>query len=313
MVTIFRTLRGPWAIVWLLVAGLLTAALPGYAADGQRFVRYGQPGQEKPGLLDANDRIRDLSARINDISPETIGSLAQLNQLDPDTLPLVKGEPRLGPPISRAGKIVAIGFNYRDHAEETGTPIPTEPVLFMKAASALSGPFDPVITPRGSTELDYEVELVIVIGRTARYVTEQDALAFVAGFAVGHDVSERAFQRKRGGQFVKGKSADTFAPLGPWLVSPAAVGDVQTLAIRSAVNGEPRQDSNTRHMIFGAATIVSYVSQFMTLNPGDLIYTGTPAGVGSARDPAVFLQPGDVVTLSIDKLGRQQQEIAPAP
>jgi len=295
----------------LISASLLAMAVP--ADAGQRFVRFGEPGQEKPGLLDDQDRIRDLSASLNDISPETIGSLADLEELEPTSLPLVSGSPRLGAPISYAGKIVAIGFNYRDHAEETGTPIPSEPVLFMKASSALSGPFDPVITPRGSTELDYEVELVIVIGRTARYVSEADALDHVAGFAVGHDVSERAFQRKRGGQFVKGKSADTFAPLGPWLVTPDATGDVQSLAISSAVNGQARQSSNTRHMIFGAATIVSYVSQFMTLNPGDLIYTGTPSGVGSARDPAVFLKPGDVVSLSIEKLGTQQQTIAPPP
>jgi 2-keto-4-pentenoate hydratase/2-oxohepta-3-ene-1,7-dioic acid hydratase in catechol pathway len=295
----------------LILASLLAVAVP--ADAGQRFVRFGESGQEKPGLLDDQDRIRDLSARLDDISPETIGSLNDLEGLEPTSLPLVSGSPRLGAPISYAGKIVAIGFNYRDHAEETGTPIPSEPVLFMKASSALSGPFDPVITPRGSTELDYEVELVIVIGRTARYVSEADALDHVAGFAVGHDVSERAFQRKRGGQFVKGKSADTFAPLGPWLVTPDATDDVQSLAISSAVNGQARQSSNTRHMIFGAATIVSYVSQFMTLNPGDLIYTGTPSGVGSARDPAVFLKPGDVVSLSIEKLGTQQQTIAPPP
>ena len=298
-----------------LVAISLLAVANGaaFAAEGSRFVRFGEAGSEKPGLLDSEDRIRDLSAHIDDISPESIGELEALAGMNPDTLPLVQGEPRLGAPISRAGKIVAIGFNYRDHAEETGTPIPKEPVLFMKAASALSGPFDPVVTPRGSTELDYEVELVIVIGKTARYVSEADALNHVAGFAVGHDVSERAFQRKRGGQFVKGKSADTFAPLGPALVTPGAVGDVQNLAITSAVNGQPRQNSNTRHMIFGAATIVAYVSQFMTLNPGDLIYTGTPSGVGSAMEPAVFLKPGDVVTLRIEKLGTQQQTIAPSP
>lgn len=295
----------------LLLSGLIAAALPAVAGDGQRFVRYGAAGVEKPGLLDRQDRIRDLSGLIEDISPETIGALPQLAGLDPQSLPLIEGDPRLGPPLARAGKIIAVGFNYRDHAEETGTPIPTEPLLFMKAASALSGPFDPVITPRGSTELDYEVELVIAIGRTARYVSERDARSYVAGFAVGHDVSERAFQQKRGGQFVKGKSADTFAPLGPWLVTPEAVGDVQALAISSRVNDEPRQASNTRQMIFGAAAIVSYVSQFMTLDPGDLIYTGTPSGVGSARDPAVFLKPGDVVTLSIEKLGTQQQTIAP--
>ncbi len=297
----------------LMLSSLLAMATPGYADDGQRFVRYGESGREQPGLLDDKDQLRDLSAHIEDISPQTIGSLPDLAGLDPTALPVVEGAPRLGPPISHAGKIVAVGFNYLDHAEETGTPVPAEPVLFMKAASALSGPFDPVVTPRGSTELDYEVELVIVIGRTARYVSEGEALSHVAGFAVGHDVSERAFQRKRGGQFVKGKSADTFAPLGPWLVTPDSVGDVQALSIRSAVNGEERQSSNTRHMIFGAATIVSYVSQFMTLNPGDLIYTGTPSGVGSARDPAVFLRPGDRVTLSIEKLGTQQQTIAPPP
>ncbi len=295
----------------LLVALLLTGQV-GLAADGQRFVRFGEAGAEKPGVLDASGAIHDLSSHLPDITPQTIGDLATLADLDPTTLPLVPGSPRLGPPISRAGKIVAVGFNYRDHAEETGTPIPTEPLLFMKSATALSGPTDPVVTPRGSTELDYEVELAIVIGRTARYVSEADAIDHVAGFAVGHDVSERAFQLKRGGQFVKGKSADTFAPLGPWLVTPAAVGDVQTLAISSAVNGSPRQQSNTRHMIFGAAYIVSYVSRFMSLEPGDVIYSGTPSGVGSAMDPPVFLKPGDTVTLSIEKLGSQTQVIAPA-
>ena len=278
----------------LLLTVLLAGASTTAADEGQRFVRYGASGQEKPGLLDDQDRIRDLSAQIDDISPETIGTLGELTGLDPASLPLVQGDPRLGSPISRAGKIVAVGFNYRDHAEETGTPIPTEPVLFMKAANALSGPFDPVVTPKGSTELDYEVELVIVIGRLARYVSEADALDHVAGFAVGHDVSERAFQRKRGGQFVKGKSADTFAPLGPLLVTPAAVGDVQNLAIESSVNGQARQSSNTRHMIFGAATIVAYVSQFMTLEPGrpDLHGHARPASA-APWSPRCFLQPGD--------------------
>jgi 2,4-diketo-3-deoxy-L-fuconate hydrolase len=229
------------------------------------------------------------------------------------SLPLVEGEPRLGAPIARAGKIVAVGFNYRDHAEETNTPIPAEPVLFMKAATALSGPFDPVIAPRGATALDYEVELAVVVGRTARYVSEADALAHVAGFAVGHDVSERVFQNGRGGQFVKGKSADTFAPLGPYLVTPGAINDVQNLAIFSEVNGERRQSSNTRHMIFGATFIVAYVSQFMTLEPGDVIFTGTPSGVGAAMRPPSFLKPGDVVTLGIDALGVQRQTIAASP
>lgn len=309
-----RRLRpGPSGILLrVLVVALLLLTAASQAAEGQRFVRFGAVGAERPGLLDGEERIRDLSAQIPDITPETIGQLAGLAHLDPTSLPLVEGSPRLAAPIARVGKIVAVGFNYRDHARETGTPIPTEPVLFMKAASALSGPFDPVQTPRGATELDYEVELVILIGRTARYVAEDDALNYVAGFAVGHDVSERAFQRKRGGQFVKGKSADTFAPIGPWLVTPAAVGDVQNLAISASVNGEQRQSSNTRHMIFGAAGIVSYVSQFMTLEPGDAIYTGTPSGVGSAMQPPVFLQPGDQVTLTIDRLGSQSQTILPA-
>ena len=284
-----------------------------HSAEGARFVRFGEAGAEQPGLLGADGRIHDLSGRIADITPETIGLLPLLARTDPANLPEVSGEPRLGPPIARAGKIIAVGFNYRDHAEETGTPIPEEPVLFMKAATALSGPFDPVITPRGATALDYEVELAIVIGRTARYLDESEALDHVAGFAVGHDVSERAFQNSRGGQFVKGKSADTFAPLGPWLVTPEAAGDVQDLAISSSVNGQQRQSSNTRHMIFGAATIVAYVSQFMTLEPGDVIFTGTPSGVGLAMDPPVFLQPGDRVSLTIEKLGTQAQTIAPPP
>jgi 2-keto-4-pentenoate hydratase/2-oxohepta-3-ene-1,7-dioic acid hydratase in catechol pathway len=298
-------------LLMTLAAILPLTARPVDAAEGARFVRFGPPGMEKPGLLDEEGRIRDLTAHIKDINPETVGTLASLASLDPGALPLVTGSPRLGSPIARAGKIIAVGFNYRDHAEETGTPIPAEPLLFMKAATSLSGPFDPIVTPRGSTELDYEVELAIIIGRTTRYVGESDALEHVAGFAVGHDVSERAFQTKRGGQFVKGKSADTFAPLGPWLVTPEMVGDVQSLAISSAVNGEARQSSNTRHMIFGAATIVSYVSQFMTLEPGDVIFTGTPSGVGSAMNPPTFLAPGDRVSLSIDRLGTQTQTISP--
>jgi 2-keto-4-pentenoate hydratase/2-oxohepta-3-ene-1,7-dioic acid hydratase in catechol pathway len=281
-------------------------------ADGYRLLRYGDPGAERPGLLDSEGRIRDLSNHLADFNAETLQELGFLDDVIIDALPIVTGNPRLGPPVASAGKIIAVGFNYRDHAEETGTPIPAEPVLFMKAASALSGPFDPVVTPRDSTALDYEVELAIIIGRTARYITDTSALDHIAGFAVGHDVSERAFQRSRGGQFVKGKSADTFAPLGPWLVTPGAIRDVQNLAIYSEVNGEKRQTSNTCHMIFGAATIVAYVSQFMTLNPGDVIFTGTPSGVGSAMNPPRYLQPGDVVVLGIEGLGRQQQTIAPA-
>jgi len=298
-------------LLTVLVTVTSLATLPASAGDGARFVRFGPAGAEKPGVLDDEGRIHDLSGHITDITPDTVFELARLAGLDPTTLPRVTGEPRLGSPIARAGKIIAVGFNYRDHAEETGTPIPAEPLLFMKAASALSGPFDPVITPRDATALDYEVELAIVIGRTARYLAKEEAISHVAGFAVGHDVSERAFQMNRGGQFVKGKSADTFAPLGPWLVTPEAVGDVQTLDINSSVNGQSRQQSNTRHMIFGAADIVSYVSRFMTLHPGDVIFTGTPSGVGSAMSPPVYLKPGDRVTLSIERLGTQTQIIAP--
>lgn len=282
-------------------------------APGYRLVRYGAAGAEKPGLIDPEGVLRDLSAHFDDFTPRTLGELSRLKDIDTASLPRVPGTPRLGSPVAQVGKILAVGFNYRDHAEETGTPIPTEPVLFMKAATALSGPFDDVITPRGATELDYEVELAVVIGRTARYIQADQALAHIAGFAVGHDVSERAFQNKRGGQFVKGKSADTFAPLGPWLVTPAAFGDPQNLTIRSTVNGELRQSSNTRHMIFGVADIVAYISQFMTLEPGDVIYTGTPSGVGAAQQPPVFLAPGDIVELSIEKLGTQKQRIAAAP
>ncbi len=295
-----------------LAAVILVIAPVARSAEGARFVRFGEAGAEKPGLIDASGRIRDLSSRIDDITPETIGLLPLLARTDPANLPEVSGEPRLGSPVARTGKIIAVGFNYRDHAEETGTPIPEEPVLFMKAATALSGPFDPIVMPRGATDLDYEVELAIVIGRTAKYVSEAEALDHVAGFAVGHDVSERAFQNRRGGQFVKGKSADTFAPLGPWLVTPAAVGDPQHLAISSSVNGQPRQSSNTRHMIFGAAAIVSYVSGFMTLEPGDIIFTGTPAGVGLAMTPPEFLKPGDRISLTIEKLGTQEQTVVPA-
>lgn len=298
-------------LVDLILLLALTASAAATLADGQRFVRYGDPGSERPGLLDSQDRIRDMSARLADIDPSTVGRLRELTALDPETLPLVTGSPRLGPPLARVGKIIAVGFNYGDHAAESGVAIPTEPVLFMKAANALSGPFDPVVTPRGSKALDYEVELVVIIGRTASYVEEVRALDYVAGFAVGHDVSERDFQNRRGGQFVKGKSADTFAPVGPWLVTPEAIPDVQNLSIWSAVNDDRRQESNTRHMIFPVARLISYVSSFMTLEPGDLIFTGTPAGVGTGMSPPVYLKPGDSVALGIELLGRQRQVIAP--
>lgn len=298
----------------LLVATLTVVALAAnVSAAGLKLVRYGPPGAEKPGLVDDAGEIRDLSAHLADIdagalSPESLKRIAALTAAD---LPLVVGNPRLGSPIRSAGKIIAVGFNYKDHIKETSAALPSEPLLFMKASSALSGPFDDILMPRGGVALDYEAELAIVIGSKAQYVEEANALDYVAGFAVGHDVSERRFQSARGGQFVKGKSADTFAPLGPWLVTTDAIDDVQNLKIWSIVNGDKRQDSNTRHMIFSAAHIVSYVSQFMTLNPGDLIYTGTPAGVGAAQKPPAFLKPGDVVQVGIEGLGEQKQTVAP--
>ncbi len=296
---------------WL--ATLTIACAAAGAADAHRLVRFGPAGAEQPGVIDEDGALRSLAAHIDDLNPATLARLSDLDSIDVDSLPLVPGEPRLGAPVTGVGKIVAVGFNYSDHAAEMSRELPTEPVLFMKAVTALSGPFDPVVMPRGGVELDYEAELVIVIGRRASYVSQARALEHVAGFAAGNDVSERAFQRERGGQFVKGKSADTFAPLGPYLVTTDAVADVQTLDISSAVNGEPRQRSNTRHMIFGAAEIVSYVSSFMTLEPGDLIFTGTPAGVGAAQTPPSFLKPGDTVEISIESLGTQRQRISPPP
>lgn len=278
-------------------------------AQGLRLARYGPAGAERPALIDAQGRLRDLSAHIDDITPDVLGRLDGLAGIDSESLPVVAGRPRLGVPVREVRKIVAVGYNYRDHAQEMTRAPPAEPLLFTKAVTALSGPYDDVVAPRGYTKLDYEAELVVVIGRRARYVERGAALDHVAGFAVGHDVSERAFQRERGGQYVKGKSADTFAPVGPWLVTPDAIGDVQALAIGSRVNGEVRQHASTGDMIFDVAHIVSYVSRFMTLEPGDLVFTGTPSGVGAGMDPPRWLHPGDVVELTIEGLGTQRQTI----
>lgn len=276
-----------------------------------KLVRHGPAGQEKPGLLDAAGRVRDLSAVIDDISPELLApaQLAELATLDESSLPLVPADARLGPPLARIGKIVCVGLNYADHAKESGLPVPAEPVLFMKATSAISGPFDPVILPRGSSKTDWEVELGVVIGRKAQYVERVEAMDYVAGYCIVNDVSERAFQLERGGQWDKGKSADTFAPIGPWLVTRDEVADVADLQLRLSVNGELRQQGNTRTMIFSIEEIVSYVSQFMTLNPGDVISTGTPPGVGAGMSPPQFLKPGDRMTLSIAGLGEQAQDV----
>ena len=276
-----------------------------------KLVRYGPAGKEKPGMVDGEGGLRDLSGVIDDITPDTLGrgDLARLRRLDPARLPRLGRRHRLGPPVAGIGKLVAVGLNYADHAKETGMPIPDEPVLFMKATSAISGPFDPVMLPKGSRKTDWEVELGIVIGRTARYVTKKAALGHVAGYCVVNDVSERAHQLERGGQWVKGKSADSFAPVGPWLVTRDEVPRPGRLGLWLEVNGRRMQDGNTRTMIRGVAYLVSYISRHMTLNAGDLISTGTPPGVGLGRKPPRFLKPGDVMRLGVDGLGEQRQRV----
>jgi 2-keto-4-pentenoate hydratase/2-oxohepta-3-ene-1,7-dioic acid hydratase in catechol pathway len=277
-----------------------------------KLLRYGPRGQEKPGLLDANGRIRDLSGVVPDITPDQLWGegLAALKAIDPERLPLVEGQPRYGVPVNGVRKFIAIGLNFADHAEESNLPIPSEPVVFTKAVSCLQGPNDTVVIPRGSEKTDWEVELGIVIGRRASYVEQADALDHVAGYVLIYDVSERAFQTERGGTWDKGKGCDTFGPVGPWIVTPDEVGDVQNLDMWLDLNGKRMQTGNTRTMIFGVAEIVSYVSQFMTLEPGDLITTGTPPGVGLGQKPEPFyLKAGDVMELGIDKLGSQRQAV----
>ncbi len=276
-----------------------------------KLLRYGAVGQEKPGLLGTDGVIRDLSAVVADITGDELCAerLAQLAALDENTLPRVEAEVRIGAPVANIGKIVCVGLNYADHAKESGLPVPSEPVLFMKATSAITGPNDTVIIPRGSEKTDWEVELGIVIGRKAQYVERDEALDYVAGYCIVNDVSERAFQTERGGQWDKGKGCDTFAPIGPWLVTADEVVDLRNLDLRLEVSGELRQQGNTRTMIFGVDEIVSYISQFMTLHPGDVISTGTPPGVGAGMNPPTFLKPGDRMTLSISGLGEQRQDV----
>jgi 2,4-diketo-3-deoxy-L-fuconate hydrolase len=277
-----------------------------------KLLRYGPLGSEKPGLLDAQGQIRDLSGHIADITPAQLSpaALATLAAIDPASLPLVEGSPRYGVPVAGAAKFIAIGLNYADHAAESGMPIPKEPIVFTKAITSLCGPNDTVVIPKGSKKSDWEVELGIIIGTKAQYVDEASALAHVAGYCVINDVSEREWQIERGGTWDKGKGCDTFGPTGPWLVTSDEVGDPQTLDLWLDLNGTRMQTGNTRTMIFGAATLVSYVSQFMTLMPGDIITTGTPPGVGMGIKPEpVFLKPGDVITLGIEKLGAQKQSV----
>ena len=276
-----------------------------------KLLRYGPAGQEKPGLLDRDGKIRDLSGAVRDIEGETLApaSLDRLRRLDPASLPLVAGTPRLGPCVGSVSKIVAIGLNYGLHAQEAGAAIPSEPIFFMKATSSICGPNDNVIIPKNSHKTDYEVELGIVIGSLARHVAKADARKYVAGYCVVNDVSEREFQIERGGQWTKGKSADTFCPTGPWLVTADEVPDPGKLALWTEVNGERRQNSNTADLIFGVDEIVSYVSQFMTLLPGDVIPTGTPSGVGLGMKPPQFLKPGDRMRLLVEGLGEQNQRL----
>ncbi len=275
------------------------------------LVRYGNKGEEKPGLMDGDGNIRDLSAHIEDLDPSAYAqdSLDRLAAIDPASLPVVDGKPRLGAPISRTGHFIAIGLNYIDHAEEAGLPIPGEPVVFSKAPSSLSGPYDPVVIPKGSTKLDWEVELAFIISKRAWQVSEDDALSHVAGYTICNDVSERAWQIEGTGQWMKGKSAPTFGPLGPMLVTPNEIVDPQSLELTLEVNGERRQTGITVSMIFPIKTIIAYLSTLMVLEPGDVVTTGTPPGVGMGMKPPQFLKAGDTMTLRIEGLGEQRQTV----
>jgi 2-keto-4-pentenoate hydratase/2-oxohepta-3-ene-1,7-dioic acid hydratase in catechol pathway len=273
-----------------------------------KLMRIGAPGKEKPALLDKDGKIRDLSAHVADIGGEAIGpaGLAKIAALDVSSLPELAAD-RIGACVAGTGKFICIGLNFSDHAAETGATVPPEPIIFMKASSAIVGPNDTVRIPRGSEKTDWEVELAVVIGKTAKYVSEADALDYVAGYCVSHDVSERAFQTERSGQWTKGKSCDTFGPIGPWLVTKDEIADPQNLGMWLKVNGRTMQDGSSKTMVYGVAYLVSYLSQFMSLHPGDVISTGTPPGVGMGMKPPQFLKPGDVVELGIEGLGDQRQ------
>ena len=276
-----------------------------------RLLRYGQPGAEKPGLLDSTGTIRDLSGVIPDIARHALlpESLDKLRKLDADSLPRVSGSPRIGPCVGQVGKFICIGLNYADHAAESNMPLPKEPIVFMKATSSIVGPNDNLEIPRGSEKTDWEVELGVVIGKAAKYVSEADALEHVAGYCTVHDVSERAFQLEGTGQWVKGKSADTFGPIGPWLVTADEVKDPGNLKLWLEVDGHRYQDGSTSTLIFGVAYLVSYLSKFMSLQPGDIISTGTPPGVGHGKKPPVYLRAGQVVRLGVEGLGEQRQNV----
>ncbi len=276
-----------------------------------KLVRYGRPGREKPGMIDADGKLRDLSSIIDDIGPDQLAdkSLAKLAKINPARLPLVRGKPRYGVPLAQVGKFIGIGMNYSDHAAEVGAPIPAEPIIFMKAITSLAGANDTVMLPKGSEKSDWEVELGVVIGTKAQYVSEKQALDYVAGYCVVNDLSERAFQMERGTQWDKGKGCDTFGPVGPWLVTRDEVPNPQRLALWLDLNGKRQQTGSTRTMIFSVAKIISYVSRFMTLMPGDIIATGTPPGVGLGMKPPRFLTAGDELRLGIEGLGEQHQQV----
>lgn len=276
-----------------------------------KLLRYGERGAEKPGLLDATGQIRDLSGHLTDIAGPALHpeALARLASLDTASLPLVADSPRIGPCVGQVGKFVCIGLNYSDHAAEGGMKVPPEPVIFMKATSAICGPHDPIELPRGSVATDWEIELGLVIGKPTKYVEEAEALDCLAGYCTINDVSERDFQARRSGQWTKGKSADSFGPIGPWLVTADEIDDPQALRLSLSVNGEICQDGTTANMVYGAAFLISYVSQFMSLQPGDIISTGTPAGVGMGRTPPRYLKAGDLVEAEVEKLGRQCQQV----
>ena len=276
-----------------------------------KLLRYGEIGREKPAILDGNGAIRDLSGVVEDLAGAALGreSLNRIKALDLAALPMVEGAPRLGPPVGLVPKFLGIGLNYRDHAEETGMPIPEVPIVFAKASSCVSGPYDPVLAPKGFERMDYEVELAVVIGTSAKNVAEAGALDYVAGYCIGNDISERSLQKGGPGEWIKAKSYDTFGPLGPWLVTTDEVPDPQSLALTLDLNGSRMQTGSSSTMIFGVAALVAYISQYMTLMPGDVITTGTPPGVGMARNPRVFLKPGDEIRATISGLGEQRFKV----
>lgn len=276
-----------------------------------RLIRYGEINQEKPGLVDDQGQIRDLSAHIDDINGDTLSNvnLAKLAALNIEELAIVEGNPRIGPCVGKVGKIICVGLNFSDHAAESGMDVPPEPTIFFKSTTSIIGPNDDVLIPKGGTKTDGEVELAIVIGEEASYVDEDEALDYIAGYALFNDLSERAFQMERSGQWVKGKSCNTFGPLGPWMVTKDTVGDVDNLDMALDLNGGEFQRGNTSTMVFKVPYLVSHISQFMTLQPGDIISTGTPPGVGFGRTPPVYLKAGDTLELSIEKLGTQKQNV----